>query len=206
MWRWLGVILILSGCVRAVDAEAVPKPDDNVAVSAFDGFFVESHELSQLAGQQVKYMGGYDEPAYGDDGQDACSGLAGFDGNGQVFGRDFNKFRWRYYRNEIAGRHQEYRELLALWPDGVKASEVLGRVVDLLDVCKSDPTNAMVKFGKTSGPALTWRLAMVDGICAFDTRIWVNLIYSAETCMTGRDEEIATKIASMMEARIRGVA
>lgn len=206
-WRWgqlLAASLILAGCVRTVDAEAVTAPSDIVPVSAFDGFFLETSELSQLVGQKVKFMGGYDEPAYGDD-PSRCSAMVGFDGSGEVFGREFSKFRWNYYRNVITGRHPEYRQLLALWPDRQGAAAAMQRIENLLAACRSDPDNAMVKFTKTSGPVLTWRLEMVDGICAFDTRIWENLVYSAETCMTGQDEQIAARIAAAMQARIRGV-
>lgn len=104
LWQLLAASLILSGCVRTVDSEAVTAPSDLVPLSAFDGFFLGTSELSHLVGQKVKYMGGYDEPAYGGD-PSRCSAMTGFDGSGEVFGREFSKFRWSYYRNEITGRH-----------------------------------------------------------------------------------------------------
>ncbi|AWG55005.1 sensor domain-containing protein [Mycobacteroides abscessus] len=206
MWRcWLALVLVLAGCDRTVDEAAVKAPEVIVPVAAFDSLFVESGELSTMLGKKLRYTGGYDAPS-SDTDHSPCAAMVGLFGNRDAFGQEFERFRWKTFRRDVpAGTpdYQDISELVAVWnsPDG--ASDAMQRISGLLGRCRADSDNAMVKFEKSSGSVLRWRLERVDGVCAYDVRSYANVVYSGESCLTGRDVELATKVALAMDARVR---
>ncbi|AMT70563.1 MULTISPECIES: sensor domain-containing protein [Mycobacteroides] len=189
-----------------MDETAVKALEINVPAAAFDGLFVESAELSTMLGNKLRYTGGYDEPAYDDTDHSPCAAMVGLFGNMDAFGREFQRFRWKTFRRDVPAGipdYQEIRELVVLWDSAGGAFEAMQRISALLGTCRADSGNAMVKFEKSSGSVLRWWLDRVDGICAYDVRIYANVVYSGESCLTGRDVELATKVALAMDARIR---
>lgn len=206
MWRyWLALVLVLAGCERTVDETAVKAPEMNVPAAAFDGLFVESDELSTMLGRKLKYTGGYDAPASGAD-HSPCAAMVGLFGNSDAFGREFQRFRWKTFRRDVPVGTPDYQgisELIVLWNSTDGASEAMQRISALLGECRADSDNAMVKFEQSSGSVLRWRLERVDGVFAYDVRTYANVVYSGESCLTGQDVELATKVALALDARIR---